>query len=87
MRESTIEAALVERVRVLGGEVRKVTWLGRIGAPDRAVFLPGGRLLWVELKAPGAKPRPSQLREHARLRAMGQVVVVLDSLEGVEALT
>lgn len=40
MRESKIEAYLVERVKDLGGEVRKVAWPGRRGAPDRLVMLP-----------------------------------------------
>lgn len=100
MRESDIEKHLVKRVKELGGEVRKVRWIGRVGAPDRLVMLPGvwqiGKDMslvwlrhpttWVELKAPGAKPRPSQLREHDRMRSMGQRVVVIDSLEGVEEL-
>jgi hypothetical protein len=106
MRESDIENYLVKRVKAMGGEVRKVQWIGRVGAPDRLVMLPlsfkpmqplapdamvfeeciAAKTIWVELKAPGAKPRPSQLREHDRMRAMGQHVVVIDSLEGVEAL-
>jgi len=40
MRESTIELYLVEQVKALGGEVRKVKWIGRNGAPDRIVMLP-----------------------------------------------
>ncbi len=95
MRESTIEKYLVRRVKELGGEVRKVQWIGRRGAPDRLVMLPrgmrGGRYssiktFWVELKAPGVKPESYQLREHTRMRAMGQIVVVIDSIEGVEEL-
>lgn len=85
MRESQIEAYLVERVRELGGEVRKVRWIGRRGAPDRFVMLPG-RSRWVELKAPGEKVKPHQAREHARMRATGQHVEVIDSIEGVDAL-
>lgn len=83
MRESKIEAYLVDRVIALHGEVRKVRWIGRNGAPDRLVMLPG-RTIWIELKRPGERPRPSQTREHARMRAMGQIVVVVDSLEGVD---
>lgn len=83
MRESQIEAHLVRRVRELGGEVRKLSWIGRRGAPDRLVMLPGG-CIWVELKAPGAKAKPHQLREHQRMRAMGQIVLVIDSMESVE---
>lgn len=63
MRESDIEKYLVKQVKVLGGEIRKVRWIGRRGAPDRLVMLPG-RSVWVELKAPGEKARPHQAREH-----------------------
>ena len=96
MRERDIERHLVKRVKELGGEVRKFQWIGRRGAPDRLVMLPNGwdepgahwpRLpIWVELKAPGVKPEAHQLREHARMRRMGQRVVVIDSIEGVEEL-
>jgi hypothetical protein len=75
-RESDIEKHLVKRVKELGGEVRKVQWIGRRGAPDRLVMLPReANCIWVELKAPGEKPRPEQAREHDRMRAMGQLVV------------
>ncbi len=97
MRERDIEAHLVKRVKELGGEVRKVKWIGRRGAPDRLVMLPydswkvtkrdpGSCSFWVELKATGIKAEPHQLREHARMEKMGQDVVVIDSIEGVEAL-
>jgi len=86
MRESEIERHLVRHVNALGGEVRKVQWVGRRGAPDRLVMLPCTPAIWVELKAPGERVKPHQAREHARMRAMGQHVVVIDSLEGVEEL-
>lgn len=101
MRERDIERHLVNRVKKLGGEVRKVEWIGRRGAPDRLVMLPyatldtvrDGKLvhgrpptIWVELKAPGVEPESYQLREHERMRRLGQVVVVIDSIEGVEEL-
>ncbi|TAN27673.1 MAG: VRR-NUC domain-containing protein [Castellaniella sp.] len=85
MRESQIETYLVERVKALGGEVRKVRWIGRNGAPDRLVMLPG-RTVWIELKAPGEKVKPHQAREHERMRRMGQYVAVVDSLEGVDGV-
>jgi hypothetical protein len=93
VRERDIERHLVRRVKELGGEVRKVQWIGRRGAPDRLVmlprsagFLPALPTIWVELKAPGVKPEAHQLREHVRMREKGQRVVVIDSIEGVEAL-
>ena len=85
MLERDVERHLVKRVRYEGGEVRKVKWLGRVGAPDRVVMLPG-RIIWVELKKPGETPRKNQLREHDRMRRMGQTVLVIDSIEGVEEL-
>lgn len=84
-RESEIENYLVERVRDLGGETRKVRWIGRNGAPDRLVMLPGTSF-WVELKAPGEKVKPHQAREHERMRKYGQRVDVVDSFDGVEAI-
>lgn len=99
-RESDIESYLIERVKALGGEVRKVKWLGRNGAPDRLVMLPvrewldngilvrsfQGNTIWVELKAPGEKAKPHQVREHERMRKMSQHVVLIDSFEGVDDL-
>lgn len=94
MREREIETYLVKRVKELGGEVRKVRWIGRRGAPDRFVMLNTGLLVdgtyatsaWAELKAPGKTTEPHQTREHRRMRAMGQVVIVIDSIEGVDAM-
>ncbi|GAB3193004.1 PDDEXK family nuclease [Hydrogenophaga aquatica] len=83
MRERDVEQYLVEQVKAKGGEVRKVKWIGRNGAPDRIVMLPD-RTIWVELKAPGEKCRPHQIREHERMRRMGQRVEVVDSFEGVD---
>lgn len=95
-RESQIEARLVKRVKELGGECRKVKWIGRNGAPDRIVMLPMRyqreyegcieTCIWVELKAPGRKPTAAQFREHERMRKMGQRVEVVDSFERIEEI-
>lgn len=93
MRESAIEKYLVERVKALGGEVRKVSWIGRRGAPDRLVMLPAktrfsvtrpGQTIWVELKATGKVAEPHQVREHNRMRRVGQRVEVVDSFQRVD---
>lgn len=85
MRERDVERHLVRRVNANGGEVRKVKWIGRNGAPDRRVMLPG-LCVWVELKATGEKPEPHQQREHKRMRKMGEDVRVIDSIRGVDEL-
>lgn len=93
MKEAVIEQYLCDRVKELGGEVRKVKWIGRRGAPDRLVMLPKpfgnssfplSQTIWVELKAPGEKAKPHQAREHDRMRKMGQRVEVVDSIERVD---
>ncbi|MBT9431653.1 VRR-NUC domain-containing protein [Candidatus Sodalis endolongispinus] len=78
-RESSIEKHLFAEVRKAGGVAFKFISPGVRGVPDRVVLLPGGRIVFVECKAPGEKPLPEQLRQHARLHALGFDVVVLDS--------
>ncbi|KXB21611.1 VRR-NUC domain-containing protein [Xylella fastidiosa] len=84
MREQAIERYLAARARDQGGQTYKVHCINRNGMPDRLVLLPNNVTLWVELKAPGRRCQPHQLREHARLRALGQRVVVVDSFDGVD---
>ena len=86
MLEKTIERKLVNSVNAAGGLCPKFVSPGMDGMPDRLVLMPGGRLLFVELKAPGKKPRPLQLRRHAQLRALGFRVSVLDDPADIPAL-
>lgn len=82
LRESDIEKYLKTRVENVGGLYRRLKWQGRCGAPDDLVLLKGAH--FVECKAPGEPLRPHQEREHARMRAQGVDVWVLDSYESVE---
>ena len=70
MRESDIEDYLHKRVTALGGEWRRLKWLGRSHAADDFVMLPG-RHAFIECKRPGKEPRSGQAREADRLRAAG----------------
>ncbi len=85
MLERVIETALVRRVKGLGGMCEKFTSPGRRSVPDRLVTLPGGRVVFVELKAPGKKASELQQRDHQRRRALGCDVRVIDTLEAVDA--
>lgn len=85
MLESQVEAALVRRVKQLGGTAEKFTSPGRRSVPDRLVTLPGGRIVFVELKAPGKQPTEKQARDHERRKALGCDVRVIDSVEGARA--
>lgn len=80
MLEKTIEAALIKRVKALGGMAEKYTSPNKRSVPDRIVTLPGGRIIFVELKAPGKLPKPLQARDHAARRALGCDVRVIDNI-------
>ena len=83
MREKQIEQKLVRTVKARGGICPKLTCPGMDGMPDRLVLLPVGRIAFVEVKAPGRRPRALQLQRHEQLRALGFQVYVLDSVEKV----
>ena len=51
--------------------------------PDRLILLPGARLAFAELKAPGKKPRALQLARHRQLRKLGFAVYVIDGTEQI----
>ena len=79
--EGRVSAALRQAVITYGGEIRKVQWQGRVGAPDWMVMLCGGAV-FVEAKAPGEFPRRSQIGEFRRIfRASGIPVLVIDRAE------
>jgi len=77
--ERDIEQALVDAVESEGGICWKWVSPGRVGVPDRIVVL-RGRVVFVELKAPGEKLRPEQERRHADLRRAGADVITIDTL-------
>ena len=84
MKERQIENKLKNRVESAGGLCLKFTSPGMAGVPDRLVLLPAGRLIFVELKAPGEKLRPLQLKRKKQLESLGFKVYVIDSYKGIE---
>ncbi len=83
MREKTIEQKLIKAVKSAGGIAPKLVSPGFDGMPDRIVLLPGGKIGFVEVKAPGKKPRPLQAARHRLLRRLGFKVYVLDDPEQI----
>ena len=83
MRESTIEKQLVKAVGQSGGLAIKLVSPGWAGAPDRLILMPGGKLAFVELKAPGQVLRPLQVRRKRQLEALGFSVYCIDSPEQI----
>ena len=78
MREKRIEQQLFDAVRENGGIALKLASPGYAGLPDRLVLLPGGHIGFVEVKAPGKKPRMLQMMRLEYLSRLGFRVYVLD---------
>ena len=83
MREKVIEQKLVAEVKKAGGICPKWVSPGFDGVPDRIAMFPGGKIAFVEVKAPGEKPRPLQRARHELLRKLGFRVYVLDEIEKI----
>ena len=81
MKESLVEKNLVTEVKKRGGLAVKFVSPGLDGVPDRLVLFPKGRIAFVELKAPGKKPRPLQLRRMKQLQQLGFRCYVIDNKE------
>lgn len=76
MREKVIEQKLVTEVKKRKGLCLKL--LGMIGIPDRMLLLPQGKIGFVEVKAPGKKPRAVQIKRIKQLKTLGFQCFVLD---------
>lgn len=94
--ETDVEDYLVKRVAACGGVAEKFSSPNRRNVPDRIVSWPPrlhqtmhgilrlAECVFVECKAPGEKPRTGQQRDHARRRAMGFRVYVVDTFDAVD---
>ena len=82
--ELPIEETVCDVAKLNGWTVRKVSWPGRRGAPDRlfAKVSPCGKIrhVFIEFKRPGADPILRQSKEHIELRAAGFEVHTCDSI-------
>lgn len=86
MLESRVENYLKNKVEKLGGKAFKWAPIGVTGVPDRMVLLPGGRIIFVELKAPGKKARKLQEYRAKQLKELGFQVECLDTVEKIDRL-
>lgn len=84
MRETDVEKKLVESIEETGGLCIKFGGIFQVGLPDRICLLPQGNIIFVELKAPGKKPRRIQAFMHNKLRQLGFDTRVIDSPKQIE---
>ena len=78
MREKTIEQQIRTTVKGMGGVALKFVSPGTSGVPDRLILLPGKRIAFVEVKAPGETMRPLQVKRKRQLEALGFSVYCID---------
>lgn len=85
--EGKVQAYAMVEFKRLGGLVRKIRYEGRNGCPDLLVLLPGGVVLFIEVKKDERiGPDPHQAREHKRMRQRGTNVHTVGSIEQVDEL-
>ena len=82
-KEKIIEQKLVRAVKAQGGICPKFIAPGFDGMPDRIVLLPSGCMGFVEVKAPGEKPRALQVSRHRLLEKLGFHTYILDGIEQI----
>jgi len=82
--EKQIETRLRLKVKAVGGIALKFVSPGFNGVPDRLVFMPGGRVYLVELKAPGKTSTKLQLKVKTMFESLGFKYYIIDSYESVE---
>jgi len=84
--EKDIEQKLKKLVKKQGGIALKLTSPGNAGMPDRLILFPGGRVIFVETKAPGKGLRPLQVLRFKQLQDLGFKVFKIDSMESIGEL-
>lgn len=84
LSEKALERRLVKEVKKLGFLSVKMQDPMNGGLPDRLIVIPGGRVVWVELKSRGKKPTLLQESRIKNLNAYGHVVFVADSREDID---
>lgn len=83
MLESAIEKALVKGIRDAGGWAIKLTSPGNSGVPDRLVLMPGGKVIFVEMKTDTGRLSPLQENTRRRLMNLGMDIRVLYGMQAV----
>ena len=86
MLEKEIEGQLVKSVKAKNGLCLKFNCLSMNGVPDRIILMPFGKFCFVEVKAPGKKLRPLQMKRKKQFESLGFDVYVIDDITRIDEL-
>ena len=75
--ESEIQAAIIRQYEQQGYLVVKIGLCNKQGFPDLMV-MKAGKILFIEVKRPGEKPRPLQEYRHRKLKEQGFEIITLN---------
>lgn len=83
MKERDIEVLLRDGVKQLGGKAYKWVSPGNAGVPDRIVILPGGKVIFVELKQENGRLTHLQKAQQEQLARLKIPVATLYGIADV----
>lgn len=85
-REQRLEQKIVSYVKAKNGMCFKWVSPGFTGVPDRIAVMPGGRIVFIEVKRPDGKGKVSKRQQRVgdQLRALGCTVLVADKMEDLD---
>ena len=86
MREQGLEQKIVSSIKAKRGMCFKWVSPGFTGVPDRIAVMPGGRIIFIEVKRPDGKGRVSKRQQRVgdQLRALGCTVLVVEKMEDLD---
>ena len=87
VKESVIERELIAAVEARGGICEKIMCVGKRGFFDRLIILPGGWIIFAEIKRPrGGRVSPHQRQYYDKLRTLGVAACFVRDSEDIVAL-
>lgn len=76
--EKLLEKKLRVKIESIGGMCWKLPTIHLSGIPDRICLIPGGIVVFAEIKTTEEKPKKLQLFWHRKLRKLGFRVEIID---------
>jgi hypothetical protein len=76
--EKLLEKKLRVKIESIGGLCWKLPTIHLAGIPDRMCLIPGGVVVFAEIKTTEKEPEKLQLLWHKRLRKLGFRVEIID---------